>query len=89
MAISGKGEVKAKGAANRYKASPRVPRARGRLDWSHATTTPDRNSNKERPEAATLALLQIRLALWLGTFVRLGNSKPRRRKYCRCKKFQT
>ena len=31
MAISGKGEGKAKGAA---KDTPRVPRARGRLDWS-------------------------------------------------------
>jgi hypothetical protein len=32
MAISGKGEGKAKGAAKDIKVSPRVPRARGRLD---------------------------------------------------------
>jgi hypothetical protein len=86
----GQGRGEGEGRGQGYKA--RVPRARGRLDWSMiciATTTPDRNSTKERPVAATLALLQIRLALWPGTFVRLGNNKPRRRKYCRCKKFQT
>src|ERR1700736_1684691 len=68
MAISGKGEGKA-GRGQGYKVSARVPRARGRLDWSMiciATATSDINSTKERPVAATLALLQIRLALWLG-----------------------
>jgi hypothetical protein len=80
----GRGEGEGHGQG--CKVSPHVQRARGRLDWSMiciATTTPDINSIKERPVAATLALLQIRLALWL------GNNKPRRREYCRCKKFQT
>jgi hypothetical protein len=65
----GQGRGEGEGCGQGYKVSPRVPRARGRLDWSMiciATTTPDINSTKERPVAATLALLQIRLALWLG-----------------------
>jgi hypothetical protein len=59
MAISGKGEGKAKGAA---KDTPRVPRARGRLDWSMiciATTTPDRNAIGSDPEGLRVALLRM------------------------------
>src|ERR1700730_17559921 len=47
-----------------------------------ATTTPDINSTKERPVAATLALLQIRLALWL------GNNKPGRRNIVGARNFR-
>jgi hypothetical protein len=84
-AISGRGEGTAKGARPRI-SRIKCPRAScereaGRLvDDLHRD---ENNSTKERPVAATLALLQIRLALWL------GNNKPRRREYCRCKKCQT
>jgi hypothetical protein len=51
MAISeGRGEGEGRGQG--YKLSPRVPRARRRLDWSMiciATTTSDINSAKSGP----------------------------------------
>ena len=57
MAISGKGEGKAKAAA---KETPRVPRARGRLDWSMIY----RNATSSDPDGLRVALLDmIRLGL--------------------------
>ena len=83
MAISGKGEGKAKAAA---KETPRVPRARGRLDWSMIY----RNATSSDLEGLRVALLDmIRLGLGWDKFYDSKNSKPRRRKYCRCKKLQT
>ena len=56
MAISGKGEGKAKAAA---KETPRVPRARGRLDWSMIYAT------SSDPEGLRVALLDM-ISLGLG-----------------------
>src|ERR1700682_6634232 len=72
MAISGKGEGRRRArprmCGRGYKAFPRVPRARGRLDrpiiGALSTTTPDRNATSSDPEGLRVALLQlIRLGL--------------------------
>ena len=59
MAISGKGEGKGKAKAA-AKETPRVPRARGRLDWSMIY----RNATSSDPDGLRVALLDmIRLGL--------------------------
>ena len=64
----GQGRGKAKAAAME---TPRVPRARGRLDrpiiGALSTTTPDRNATGSDPEGLRVALVQIfRLGLCWG-----------------------
>jgi hypothetical protein len=63
MAISGKGRGEGEGRGQGYKAFPRVPRARGRLDrpiiGALSTTTPDRNATSSDPDGLGVALLQM------------------------------